>query len=71
MKIFTITLILILILVINFPVFAEMDKSEMEEQTKINLETYIKEQRKAERKERVDKFLFGIGTAVLFSIFLK
>jgi hypothetical protein len=88
---------------LSLPAFAEkyssdMTKAEMKEQTKINLETYIKEEKKAEglslsrdekiqkknialeymvekekkeRQKQIDRFWFGIGSLILFSIFLK
>ena len=53
MRMISTVLIIILLMTLSLPAFAEkyssdMTKAEMKEQTKINLETYIKEEKKAE-----------------------
>ena len=53
MRMISTILIIILLMTLSLPAFAEkyssdMTKAEMKEQTKINLETYIKEEKKAE-----------------------
>ena len=65
MRMISTILIFFLLMTLSLPAFAEkyssdMTKAEMKEQTKINLETYIKEEKKAEglslsRDEKIQK----------------